>query len=68
MDADEQAKARQAVMGENGKALIDIITDQFLLRDSETPDQAQAKAGMGEIVKFMRHLRDDKNMINTNKK
>ena len=63
MDADVQAKARQAVSGENGKALLDVITDQFLLRDSETMEDAQAKSGIGEVVKFLRSLRDDKNMI-----
>ena len=63
MEADVQAKARQAVSGENGKALLDVITDQFLLRDSETMEDAQAKSGIGEVVKFLRSLRDDKNMI-----
>ncbi len=63
MNADVQAKARQAVIGENGQALIDVITDQMLLRDSDTMEEAQAKAGIGEVVKFLRFLREDKNMI-----
>ncbi len=63
MEADVQAKARQAVSGENGEALLNVITDQFLLRDSETLEDAQAKSGIGEVVKFLRSLREDKNMI-----
>lgn len=63
MSADDRAKARQAVLGENGQALIDIITDGFLLRDSETLEEAQAKSGVGEVVKFMRALREDSNII-----
>lgn len=63
MSADDRAKARQAVLGENGQALIDIITDGFLLRDSETLEEAQAKSGVGEVVKFMRALREDLNII-----
>jgi len=63
MSADDRAKARQAVLGENGQALSDIITDGFLLRDSETLEEAQAKSGVGEVVKFMRALREDSNII-----
>tara|TARA_B100001142_G_scaffold280201_1_gene291291 strand:+ start:277 stop:537 length:261 start_codon:yes stop_codon:yes gene_type:complete len=63
IDPVKKDQARQAVLGESGEALIDIITDNFLLRDSNTPDQAQAKAGIGEIVKFMRLLRKDENLL-----
>ena len=63
MSADDRAKARQAVLGENGQALIDIITDGLLLRDSDTLEEAQAKSGVGEVVKFMRALREDSNII-----
>lgn len=56
MTADEHRLCEEAMRGQKGAVLIDVLTDKMLLQDASTPDEALKRAGIGEVVKFLRSL------------
>jgi hypothetical protein len=58
----EQSLCSQALSGDQGEVLCDLITDQIVLDDKLSADH---KAGAGIVLKFLRALKDDKNLIKT---
>lgn len=56
---------KQSMAGDAGEVLCDIITDQIVLSDQLTAEQAQ---GAGMVLKFLRSvLNDTDNLLNKTK-
>lgn len=61
----QAALVKQAMSGDAGEVLCDVTTDQIVLSDQLTADQAQ---GAGMVLKFMRSfLNDTDNLLNKTK-
>ena len=56
----EQSLCVQALSGDQGEVLCDLITDQIVLSDHLG---AAEKAGAGIVLKFLRSMKDGKNLI-----
>ena len=54
MTAAEHQLCEDAMRGEKGTVLIDVLTDQMLLKDGA--GDALEKQGMGKVIKFLRDL------------
>jgi hypothetical protein len=52
----QEGLAKQAMLGDKGEVLLDLITDQIVLAD-DMPDSH--KAGAGIVLKFLRSLYND---------
>ena len=61
----EATLAKQALSGEQGEVLCDLITDHFVLG---TPLTAEQKEGAGMVLKFLRSLKDERNLVTQPKK
>lgn len=61
----QAALVKQSMAGDSGEVLCDIITDQIVLSDQLTAEQAQ---GAGMVLKFLRSvLNDTDNLLNKTK-
>lgn len=52
----EHDLCEQAMKGEKGEALIDVLTDHLLLKEDASPSAAHEKVGVGKVIKFLRDL------------
>jgi hypothetical protein len=60
----EEGLCKQAMLGDKGEVLLDIISDHIVLADDISD---QHKAGAGIVLKFLRSLRNDTNLIEATK-
>lgn len=65
LQADQSERLSRFMANETGSELIDIITDNIVLNDSSTPE---AKAGAGDVLKFLRSLAKSENLHVTKRK
>lgn len=56
MTETEHQLCQDAMRGDKGAVLIDVLTDKMLLKGGTGTEDALKKAGMGEIIKFLRDL------------
>jgi hypothetical protein len=66
MSDTEHKLCSDAMKGDKGAVLIDVLTDQMLLKDGA--GDALEKQGMGKVIKFLRDLHNGSNNFLTTPK